>query len=295
MYGAWYLAGMSGVDALRQALAGDPVLAYASLAAALLATVSLVTGWLRLDFVVLFRPRVLLRVTGAVVIAFVLDLATARFVAAGAPGGLGDLGDLFGTLYRLPLYLIALAYGPSVGLFGGALYAAFQASGPMPGWNEAILALELIVLGWLAIYPSPRSRRWAGPFDAVLAYALAWGTGGLSLLQAQTGAVTLSGVWQQHAATAAGVLVVAVALAAFGPGVYRRWFPMSRVAPPVTAIDPPADAAPEAALLSLEMGEHADRPDVELTIPDLPRDLRRRRGRRHLEPLPFHPEQEPLR
>lgn len=82
---AWYLAGMSGLDALRQALAGDPVLAYSLLAAALLAAVSLVTGWLRLDFAVLLRPRVLLRITGSVVIAFVLELAASQAVAAGAP------------------------------------------------------------------------------------------------------------------------------------------------------------------------------------------------------------------
>lgn len=283
---------MSGLDALRQALAGDPVLAYSLLAAALLAAVSLVTGWLRLDVAVLFRPRVLLRITGSVVIAFVLELATSQAVAAGAPA---VLGELLGPLYRLPLYLIALAYGPSVGLFGAALYAAFQASGPMPGWSEAILALELVVLGWLAIYPSPRSQRWAGPFDAVLAYALAWGTGGLSLLQHQAGAVTLVGVWQQHAATALGLVVVAVALAAFGPDVYRRWFPMSRVAPHVPPTEATQAAAAGAVVLSLDMREHAEQPDLELMVPELRRGVPRRRDRRSLDPLPFHPEEEPLR
>lgn len=279
---------MSGPTALLAALEADPVLAYSLLAAALLAAVSLVTAWLRLDLVALFRPRILLRVAGCVVLAFAMHTGVSQAAALGAPDG---LVQLLLPLYRLPLYLVTLAYGPSVGLFTAVLYAAFQASGPMPGWNEVLLGLELVVLGWLAIYPSPRTDRWAGPFNALLAYALAWGTGGLALLEARSGAVTASGVWQQHASDAAGLLLLVVLLSAFGPGVYQRWFPNSRIAPRPSAA---VTARPGAALLSLEMGDHRERPDLDLTSPELPVSLRRARPDRSLEPLPFHPEREPL-
>lgn len=279
---------MSGPTALLAALEADPVLAYSLLAATLLAAVSLVTAWLRLDLVVLFRPRILLRVAGCVVLAFAVHAGVSRAAALGAPDG---LVQLLLPLYHLPLYLVTLAYGPSIGLFTAVLYAAFQASGPMPGWNEVLLGLELVVLGWLAIYPSPRTDRWAGPFNALLAYALAWGTGGLALLEARSGAVTAAGVWQQHASDAAGLILLVLLLSAFGPGVYQRWFPNSRIAPHSSAA---VTARPGAALLSLEMGDRSERPDLDLTSPELPVSLRRARPDRSLEPLPFHPEREPL-
>jgi hypothetical protein len=186
-------------------------------------------------------------------------------------------------LSRFPLYLVTLAYGPTVGIAAAALFAGFESSTLLPGWPEAILALELAVLGWLAIYPSPRQSRLAGPFNALLAYALAWGTAGLALLEARTGAVTMGGVWQQHRDTALGIVLSAVLLVLVSPATYRSVFPASRIAPR-------ADPAPVGRSLVLTVvEERPERVDVTLTHPDLPRAFRRRQRRRALEPLPELP------
>src|SRR5690606_42054838 len=112
-----------------------------------------------------------------------------------------DLG-----LHRLPLHLVALAYGPATGAVVGVLFAGFHAGDGLPGWPESVLTLELAVLGWLAIYPSPRVTRLAGPVNSLLAYALAWGTGGIALLAATRGVVTLDLLVAEHAALVPGLV-----------------------------------------------------------------------------------------
>ncbi|HKI59187.1 MAG TPA: hypothetical protein VKA00_08235 [Trueperaceae bacterium] len=265
---------------LLHALTQDPVLAYCLLAAALLALVSVGTGLLRGDLAVLFRPGLLLRVVTAVVLAFALWLGAAllqRHLPA------GPALEALAGLSRFPLYLVTLAYGPGVGLVAGALFAGLQAGGGVPGLTGAVLVLELVVLGWLAIYPSPRNRRWAGPFDAVLAYALTWGTAGLALLESRQGAVTPAGLWAQHQHVLLGVALSALLLALVSPGAYRRAFPGSRIAPDPSSV--PAGARGT----ERERARSGGRDPMTLTHPDLPRALRRGRDRRELEPIPNLP------
>lgn len=263
---------------LREALVRDPVFAYCLLAAGLLTAVSLGSGILRRDLLVLLRPRLLLRVLAAVLVAFALWLGGAALQQY-LP--LSPAASTLAALARFPLYLVTLAYGPGVGLVTGALFAGLQAGGGAEGWNAAMVVLELAVLGWLAIYPSPRSHRWAGPFDAVLAYALAWGTGGLALLEAQLGAVTPDGLWAQHQHVALGVAASALLLALVPPGTYRRAFPGSRIAPE-PYLEPGA----------LEDGRApgGGRDPLTLTHPELPRALRRGRDSRELERFPGLPD-----
>lgn len=257
---------------LFEALRGDPVLAYCLLAAALLALVSVGTAALRRDAAVLARPTVLLRVAAAVALAFVLWLGGSELQRQlGATPAL----DVASGLARFPLYLVALAYGPGVGLAAGALFIGLQLTGSAPGWNGAVLALELAVLGWLAIYPSPRSARWAGPFDALMAYALAWGTGGLALLESERGAVTPAGLWAQHQPVVLGLAATLALLALVSPATYRRTFPGSRIAPPERPAPGDADRTPD-----------DGRDPMTLTHPDLPRAFRRGRDRKELEPFP---------
>lgn len=262
---------------LRDALAQDPVFAYCLLAAALLAAVSLGTGLARGDVAALLRPGVLLRLLAAVVLAFGLWLGGSALQQQLAPSA-APLA--LGSLDRLPLYLLALAYGPGVGVVAGALFAGLQAGGGVPGWDAAMLVLELAVLGWLAIYPSPRSHRWAGPFDAVLAYALAWGTAGLALLEARRGSVTPAGLWAQHQHLAFGVALGALLLTLVPPAAYRRAFPGSRIVP-----EPPAPPVGQEGA----GGRSGGRDPMTLTHPELPRALRRGRARRELEPFPGLP------
>ena len=211
-----------------EALLADPVLLYTTGAAALLLVVSLSSGVGRRDFLALSRPRVLLRVLGAVAVAFLLQVSDALWGASLPETAAAVLPGL----HRLPLYLVALAYGPATGVVVGLLFAGFHAGGGLPGWPEAVLTLELAVLGWLAIYPSPRDTRLAGPLDALLAYALAWSTAGLALLAATRGEVTLDLVVAEHAAVLPGVVASAALLVLVGPRAYRAAFPGSRIYPP---------------------------------------------------------------
>lgn len=267
---------------LLQEVRQDPVFAYCLLAAALLAAVSLGAGLLRRDVAALLRPRVLLRVVLAVLLGFGLWMAGTQLQAQ--PGA-APAADVVRGLARFPLYLAALAYGPGVGLVAAGLFAGLQVGGGAPGRLEAVLALELAVLGWLAIFPSPRSDRWAGPFDAVLAYALAWGTAGLALLESRSGAVTPAGLWAQQQHLVAGAAASALLLTLIPPRAYRRAFPHSRIAPadepePSDRDDADRDDA------GRERARAAARDPVTLTQPDLPRALRRERDRRELEPFP---------
>lgn len=225
----------------------DPILFYSLASALLLAVVSLYSGLSRLDFIAFVNPRTLLRVVGAVALAFVLRaLAESSTAAPGSAAGL-----LLPGLHRLPLYLVALAYGPTAGLLAAVLFAAFASSTLLPGLNEAVLALELVVLGWLAIFPSPRTTRWAGPFDGALAYALAWGTAGIALLTFQGVFVTIGALLALHADVWPGVAVSCALLALVPPAAYRRAFPGSRISPK-RAPRQPLTVAPSAALAGLE-------------------------------------------
>jgi hypothetical protein len=282
-----------------EALLADPVVLYSTGAAALLLVVSLGSGIGRRDYLALTRPRTLLRVLGAVTAAFLLQVADALW-GADLPAALAAVAP---GLHRLPLYLVALAYGPATGVFVGVLFAGFHAGDALPGWPEAVLTLELAVLGWLAIYPSPRDTRVAGPLDALLAYALAWGTAGVALLAARHGSVTLDLVWTEHAAVLPGVVASALLLVLFGPGAYRRAFPGSRIYPPVPPRRQPGDApAPALAVRTalaadgvehLLLDQRERRRGVTLGVlahePSLPPEslpARRSRGERALPPFP---------
>lgn len=249
----------------------DPLLLYSLAAAALLASVSLVSGLGRMDLAVLWRPRQLLLLCGAVAAAFLLVVA-----AENAEPGLN--GALVGVA-RFPLYLMALAYGPSVGLLAGVLFAAATASGPLPGWSEAILGLELLVLGWLAIYPSPRTARWAGPFDAVVAYVLTAGTAGLAFLAWRDGGAGFLAVLSEQRALLPGLLIAWALLALVGPETYRRRLPHSRIAPRSASQDDAWEpgGAEDRRPAACEPGGHRPlrrrpRPDRTLDAPTLPID-----------------------
>ncbi|MEJ2291735.1 MAG: hypothetical protein P8Y05_08470 [Deinococcales bacterium] len=110
-----------------------------------------------------------------------------------------------------------------------------------------------------------------------MAYALAWGTGGLALLEAHTGTVTPAALWAQQRPALLGVGATALLLALVPPIAYRRAFPHSRIAPPPA---PEGRASPEAT------EAQPARDPMKLTYPDLPRVLARGRRRRELEPLP---------
>lgn len=230
---------MPDLEAVLELLASDPVLGYSLLTAILLASISLGSGWARLDFLGALRPTALLHITLAVLIAIGLLILSQslRVQLADSTSALlaglavGDYWPLTG-LSRFPLYVIALAYGPSAGLIAAALFAAFGAQAAAPSWPELVLGLELAILGWFALYPSAFLHRWAGPANAAAAYLLAWCTGGVAFLQGTLGEVTWAAFWEVQRPLLAGVGATALLLATLGPQTYRSWFRLSRIAPP---------------------------------------------------------------
>ncbi|HET9027581.1 MAG TPA: hypothetical protein VFN07_08665 [Trueperaceae bacterium] len=206
----------------------DPILFYSACATVLLGLFALGTGLARGDFLVLTRPRSVLRVLGAVISGFLLLLLADNLVPATAPAWV--IGSAAATS-RVPLYVIALAFGPSVGLLAGALFAAATAGGVFPGMTETLFTFELIVLGWLAIYPSPRVARWAGPFDVIMAHVLTWGTAGILWLTYQEGGVSVGSLLSASAQWPAELLVAAGITYLVAPRWYAVAFPHSRVEP----------------------------------------------------------------
>lgn len=207
-------------------LGNDPVLFYSGCAAALLLAVSLATGWARADFLVLTNPRTGVRMLGAVAFAFLL-MVGAEMLSTN--GGSSWLPGAARAAARVPLYVVALALGPTPGLAAGALFAGATAAGNLPGAREVLFTFELAVLGWLAIFPSPRTTRFAGPLDALLARALTWGTAGLFYLAYVGEPIGLSALVASSARWPGGVLVSAFILVLLPPAFYRAVFPHSRI------------------------------------------------------------------
>ena len=229
---------MQDIKGLIDVLWSNPVLAYSFLAGLFLALVSLFGGIIRVDFLALARPKVVIHVILLVILSALINLLGTYAGEASIPlndrSGPQILAAVLGNVHRFPLYIVALAYGPTAGLLAVTLFAAFETTVGIHGLSKLVLGLELLVLGWLAIYPSPRMTRWAGSFNATLAYLLAWGTGGIALVAATAGKVSAEKVFAFHQSTLIGTTVSIMALWLLAPSFYERFFPDSRIVPPQT-------------------------------------------------------------
>ena len=199
----------------------QPLVLYPLLAAALLVCVSLLAGWLQSDLAALFRRRGLFVLCSSVACALFIYLA-------GAPTGDAAQATFGEGLSRLPLYLLALAYGPSVGLLGGGLFAMLSlmfVAGNSLGMFELLLLLELLVLGWLASSPSIFRVRWAAALNIPFACLLAWTTLGTALLQSGGANARLVVThWQYHHQALWAIYWVSLAISLLPPETYRQLF-----------------------------------------------------------------------
>lgn len=225
-------------DSVLAAVAGDPLALYPALAALLLASVALASGLMRGDALALARP--------APVVALLAALAAAYgvlVVAGTAP--VAWQAEVLGGVARLPLYLVALAYGAVPALVAAALAGAYLPPVSGEAWASAHLGLELVVLGWLAIAPSPRRRAVVAGVYALLAYVLAAATVGVAAQALGGSAVDLAALAERHGRTPLGVAAVAVLLALLSPRRFDALFPGSRIAPRAARTDAPDEPSRE--------------------------------------------------
>lgn len=205
----------------------DATLAYLLFATVFLGGVALAGGVVRRDFRALASRsgarKVGLAVLAAVLITYAIDAAGWLAFPGGHPYWWPS------GMYRAPLYLIGLAYGPTVAVAAGLAYLAIASAALGPDPASGVILLELVVLGWLSIQPSPARFHWAGPLNAALAYGLAWLTAGLVLLEVGSGSVSLAAITDQHRGSVAGLVVAMACLAIPTPSRYRVWFPESRI------------------------------------------------------------------
>ena len=195
-------------------------MAYSLLASIILFVVSLFSGLFRFDFVSALGPRGLLSIVFAIFLAIGLRFLGLNVFHSDA---------LAMALVRLPLYLIALAFGPSAGLVAGILFLSLA---NLLNFPDLILLIELVVLGWFAISPSPRQFWWAGSLGAIFSYCLTWAAAGSAYLELefQNGS-SLEAHLALHQGSFASLAGIAIALAFITPRIYKRLFPFSNIAP----------------------------------------------------------------
>jgi|TARA_Y100000814_G_scaffold291637_1_gene268452 hypothetical protein len=226
---------VQNAKALLDILWANPVVAYCSVAAVFLVLVSLSGGILKRDFCALAQPKVVIHVILLVTLATLISfLGTYAGELSNYLNDPLQLLSVLGALHRFPLYVLALAYGPTTGLLAVTLFAAFETNTGMHSLGILVFGLELIILGWLALYPSPHLTRWAGSFNATLAYLLAWSTGGIALVAANEDKISVAKIFALHESTIVATAVCIIALWLVGPSFYQKFFPDSRIVPPKT-------------------------------------------------------------
>lgn len=239
------------------ALAADPLAAYPALAALLLASVAIASGLMRGDVLALARPVPAAWVAAS--IALVWGMAS---VAQTLPA---PWSEPLAAAAVAPLALVAVAYGPTPALVALALVFAWTGAPPYPSANvgaagPVLLSLELALLGWLAIAPSPRRHRIVAGVYLLVAHALTWSTAGLAWIVASHGDLTFAAVGDVHGLRFGAMAGVALLLALLPPALWRGAFPASALAPrsarePRSTLAPHTVPAPRAALGTSHAGE----------------------------------------
>jgi len=248
-----------------QVILSDPLLSFCFFAAVILLFVSLGVGFLRRDFKILFSRIGLIHLAlalGAAALllafrhallglplqqpptwfpdplqSFLIERMSVIFPEtnslASADAALNANAELVKTwplagISRLPLYIFALAYGPTAGLVAGLLFAPLSSLG-LVVYPEVLLGLELCILGWLAIVPSSYQSRWAGSFNALLAYVLTFFSAGFAYLLWRDLPLNLDSFWRYLHPTLGGVLLSVLLLFLFGPKFFKRSFKTSGI------------------------------------------------------------------
>lgn len=213
----------------------DPLVRYALLAAALLAAAALLGGWTRRDAVALARPSTWLAIAAALLAALGAEAGLAAWSSVAVEGG-STVPPAWAQAdgSRVPLYLLAIGYGPTVGVVAGALVlVADLGPGPL-AIDRVLLLLELAAVGWLALGPTPRRTRWGAPLAALGGWTLATVTLGLAAWASEGRALAWVPFVRAHLAALGGAVGAAV-IATLPPA--RWWRHVPGAAAPVRHVE----------------------------------------------------------
>lgn len=219
---------------LLTALTADPLAGYPALAALLLASVAIASGLMRGDVLALARPAPVAWSIGALAAAWLLQR-----VSTAAPE---RWAETLAAAALAPIAIVAVAYGPTPALVTLALVYAWIGAPPYPSAavgpvGVLLVGLELALLGWLAIAPSPRRVPLLAGLYLLLAHAFAWSTAGLAWLVLTHGDLSTAAALDTHGLRFGAVAATAVLLALVPPSWWRRAFPGSAL-----ALEPPGRA-----------------------------------------------------
>jgi len=222
---------MPSFEAIRTLIMSDLILSITLGMSILLAVFSLFSGLWRLDFLPIWKPLTLTQVGLAILLALMLKIFEQSPYANLNFDFLPTTVHLTGISF-LPLIIITIAYGPSIGLLAVALFLALTPPAGVFNWRDAVIMLEFVVLGWWAIYPSSFQQRWAGPANLLISYILVWGTAGSALFHSQGLDIR---DWRVHYAYHQNYLPALLISILFlflpGPKLFKLLFANSRIQP----------------------------------------------------------------
>ena len=222
---------MPSVEEIRIFLMADIVLSITVGMSILLAVISIFSGWRRFDLAAIGNPLTLTQVGIAILLALVIRIFEQSSYAQFNLEFLPLKQPLLGLSY-LPLIIITIALGPSIGLLSVALFLALTPPLGSFNWLDAVLMLEFVVLGWWAIFPSSFQKRWAGSTNLLISYILVWGTAGSALFHSQGLDIRDWRVhFNCHQNYLLSLLISVLFLFLLGPGFFNRLFSNSRIKP----------------------------------------------------------------
>lgn len=201
------------LDAIGGILLAGSLTIYPGIAALVLAGVAIFDGLRRRDLRPLRTAGPLLHLAIAVGLAYLLHLI--RLEVPGATY----------TAARLPLAMIALAYGPLPGAIAYGL--GHWAILTVPADGVWLSTFEGLLIGWLAISPNPFRRPGAASFNVFVGFALAWGTAGLAWLNYLYGELDLTRLLRFFTGPTIEALAIALLLLLIPPATFRVLFPAS--------------------------------------------------------------------
>ena len=222
---------MPSVEEIRIFLMTDIVLSITVGMSILLAVISIFSGWRRFDLAAIGNPLTLTQVGIAILLALVIRIFEQSSYANFNLEFLPLKQTLLGLSY-LPLIIITIALGPSIGLLSVALFLALTPPLGSFNWLDAVLMLEFVVLGWWAIFPSSFQKRWAGSTNLLISYILVWGTAGSALFHSQGLDIRDWRVhFNYHQNYLISLLISFLFLFLLGPAFFNKFFSNSRIKP----------------------------------------------------------------